>query len=367
MSWPVVANSGILDIAPYVGGGSSVAGAATVVKLSSNEGALGPSPKAVEAYRAVGRDIFRYPDGGATRLRAAISEVSGLDRDRLICGSGSDELLSLLARCYAGEGDEVLHTEHGFLMYPICAKSVGAKPVAAKETNLTADVDALLAAVTDRTRVLFLANPNNPTGSFLGLDELERLRAGLPDEVLLVLDGAYAEYVEASDYDPGAALVDANPDNTVMTRTFSKIYALGGLRLGWAYGGAGVVDALNRIRGPFNVSAAALAAGEAAIRDRAFMIAVRDHTRLWRDRLTAALEGLGLSVAPSVCNFVLVEFPDTPGRDAAAADAFLKSRGVIVRRVEACGLPRSLRVTIGTEAETTALIDAVAAFRNQNP
>lgn len=357
-------NPGILDIAPYVGGESKLADATPVIKLSSNEGALGPSPAAMQAFEAMAGDIFRYPDGSASALRTAISDVTGLKADRIVCGAGSDELLSLLTYSYASNGDEVLYTVHGFLMYPICAKSVGATPIAVAEKDLCCDVDALLAAVTDKTRIVFIANPNNPTGSYVSTDELRRLRQNLPDGVLLVLDGAYAEYVTEPDYNAGETLVNEFPNNTVMTRTFSKIYALGGLRLGWAYGGPEVIDTLNRMRGPFNVSSAALAAGAAAMHDQAFVTKVRDHTTAWRDKLSSALMALGLDVRPSVCNFLLVGFPDQVGHDAEAADAFLKSKGIIVRRMNGYGLPGYLRITIGNEAEMNALIAAMTEFRS---
>ena len=224
---------GILDIEAYVGGASKIAGVDRVIKLSSNEGALGPSPRAVEAYRAIAADMHRYPDGGATRLRGLLAERWGLEADNIVCGNGSDDVLQLLARAYSGQGDEVLYSEHGFLVYPIAAKSCGATPVTAPETGLTTSVDALLARVTERTRIVFVANPNNPTGTYISSDEMRRLHAGLPKDVLLVIDAAYAEFVDANDYEDGSALVRGY-SNVVMTRTFSKIFGMGGLRLGWA-------------------------------------------------------------------------------------------------------------------------------------
>ena len=257
---------GIEEIAPYVGGDSALPGRQRVIRLASNEGALGPSPMAVGAFEEMARDIHRYPGWRLVpSLRTALAELHGLDGARIVCGAGSDELIALLCRAYAGPGDEILHTEHAFLMYAIAARTAGATPVAAPERDLTADVDALLERVTGKTRILFLANPNNPTGTYLPASELGRLRAGLREDVLLVIDAAYAEYVESDDYTPGAALVEAG-DNVVMTRTFSKLYALGGLRLGWAYCPTGVADVLNRVRNPFNVAAPAQAAGVAALR-----------------------------------------------------------------------------------------------------
>jgi len=352
---------GILEIAPYVGGESALPGVGQPIKLASNEGALGPSPKAVAAYKTIAATAHRYPDGTCAELRRALGRQHGLDPERIVCGAGSDELIALLCRAYAGPGDEILYSAHGFLMYPIAARSVGATPVKAPESNLTADVDALLDRVTGRTRILFLANPNNPTGSYLPVDELRRLRAGLPDEVLLVIDAAYAEFVVRNDYSPGVELVDGAA-NVVMTRTFSKIYALASLRLGWSYCPPAVADVLNRIRGPFNVGAPAQVAGLAALGDVAFTDLARRHNESWLAWTTERLRDLGLEVAPSVCNFILVRFPAAAGRDAAAADAFLRGRGIIARRMGAYDLADSLRITIGREDEMRALVEALSDF-----
>lgn len=349
---------GILDIAPYVGGRSCLEGCDKVIKLSSNESALGPSPRALEAYRALDGLLHRYPDGGASALVDAIGAVHGLDPARIVCGAGSDELLQLLARAYAGPGDEVLFTEHGFLVYPIATRAVGATPVVAPERNLTADIDALLARVTPRTRIVFLANPNNPTGTYVSVAELKRLRAALPAGVLLVIDAAYAEFVTAADYGAGVELVDAG-ENVVMTRTFSKIYGLAGLRLGWAYCPPSVADVLHRIRGPFNVASPAQVAGVAAVRDQAHVARAREHNSRWLARLPDMLGQRGLKVTPSVANFVLVHFPADPARDAKAAEAFLNARGIIVRNVTNYGLPHCLRITIGLDHEMEAVADAL--------
>lgn len=347
---------GIMDIAAYVGGKHSVPGVEHVVVLSANENPLGPSLKAVEAYRIAGEILHRYPDGSAEALRQAIGGRFGLDPDRIVCGAGSDELISLLVKVYAGLGDEVLYSRHGFLMYAISAKAAGATPVAAPEANLTADVDALLGCVTERTRMLFLANPNNPTGTYLPVAEVQRLRAGLRDDVLLVIDAAYAEYVDLDDYEPGAALVDGH-DNVVMLRTFSKIFGLASLRLGWAYGPPAMIDVLNRMRGPFNVAAPAQAAGVAALADREHMAASCAHNQRWRAWLVQQLGGFGLEIPPSAGNFVLVRFPGKTRADAAYDH--LMSRGVITRLMGGYGLPESIRVTVGLEDENRALIDAL--------
>jgi histidinol-phosphate aminotransferase len=352
---------GVLDITPYVPGKSVLEGARPVIKLSSNETPFGPSPRAVEAYLAAADCLSRYPDGSARGLREAIAKIYGLDAERIVCGAGSDELLNLLATAYLGPGDEAIYSEHGFLVYRIAIMACGATPVVAPERALTADVDGILACVTPATRLVFLANPNNPTGTYLSFDEVKRLRAGLPGEVLLVLDAAYAEFVRANDYEAGIELV-ATTQNTVMTRTFSKIYGLASLRLGWAYCPQGVADALNRVRGPFNVSGPAIAAGIAALADQAEVQRVATHNEIWRRRMAEALVGMGLEVTPSAANFLLIHFPKGNGRSAAAADAFLHRRGIILRRLEEYGLPSALRLTVGTEEDNRAVLEALAAF-----
>jgi histidinol-phosphate aminotransferase len=356
---------GILDIVAYVPGESGVPGGMKPIKLSSNESPLGSSPKAIAAFQAEAHQLERYPDGTATKLRQAIGRVYGLNPDRIVCGAGSDEILALISHAYLGPGDEAIYTTHGFLVYRIQILACGATPVVAPEKDLTTDVDAILACVTPRTKVVFLANPNNPTGTYVPFDEVRRLRAGLPSNVLLVLDAAYCEYVRRNDYEAGLELV-ATTENTLMTRTFSKIHGLGALRLGWGYGPEAIMDVLNRTRGPFNVSAPAIAAGVAAIEDRAFQEQAIAHNEAWLPWLTSSLEALGLKVTPSVGNFLLVHFepkvPGDKGRDAAAADAFLKSRAIIVRRVAGYGLPNALRITIGTEADNRAVLAAITDF-----
>lgn len=357
---------GILDIAPYVGGESSIPGVDRIIKLASNEGALGPSPLASKAFAALSGELHRYPDGGCTKLREAIGMQEGLDPERIVCGAGSDELLSLLCQAYAGEGDEVLHSRHGFLMYPISARSVGAVPVAAAETNLTTSVDALLACVTGKTRILFLANPNNPTGTYLPRSELVRLRDGLREDILLVIDAAYAEFVDLDDYTAGCDLVDVG-DNVVMTRTFSKMFALGGLRLGWAYCPPSIADVLNRVRGPFNVAAPSLAAGCAAIADTAFTNKVKRHNERWLNWVRDELRKLGLWLPENgVGNFLLVKFSGEEGQDANAANAFLRQQGIIVRLMAGYGLPDCLRISIGREDEMRAVVAALSEFMGQN-
>jgi histidinol-phosphate aminotransferase len=352
---------GVLDIAPYIPGKSTAPGVAKVFKLSSNETPLGPSEKTVAAYQSVGQHLEDYPDGSASELREAIGGVFGLDPARIVCGAGSDDLLNLLARAYLGDGDEAIHTTHGFLVYPIATLGTGAKPVVAPEKNFTADVDAILAAVTKKTKIVFLANPNNPTGTYVPFDEVRRLHRSLPANVLLVLDAAYAEYVRRNDYEAGIELV-ATSENVVMCRTFSKIYGLAAVRLGWMYGPAHVIDAVNRIRGPFNVSAPAIAAGIAAVKDTAHVARAAEHNAKWLPWLTDEIGKLGLKVTPSVGNFILIHFPETKGKTAKEADAFLTKRGLILRAVGAYKLPNALRMTVGSEEANRLVVAALAEF-----
>ena len=354
----------ILSVAPYVGGEATIEGVNRVIKLSSNEGAFGAPPGAIAAAAQAASEMHRYPDGACTALRQAIGARFGLDPARIVCGAGSDNLISLLISSYAGPDDELIMTAHGFAMYDIFGTAVGCRVVKVPERSLTADVDAMLAAVTPATRIVCLANPNNPTGSVIPATEVARLRAGLPPDVLLIIDSAYAEYVERPDYEPGVALVNAD-DNTVMTRTFSKIYGLGGLRLGWCYAPPAVVDVLNRVREPFNVNAAAQAAGIAALAEPNWVETGRAHNAAQRARMTAALEKIGIRVWPSEGNFVLADFA-TPER-STAADAAMRRRGLIARGMRGYGLAQCLRITIGTVEECDLVIEALTGFMGTPP
>jgi histidinol-phosphate aminotransferase len=356
---PVMPRPSILSVEPYVGGESKVPGVNRVIKLSSNEGAFGPPPGAIAAIADSAREAHRYPDGGATALREAIGRRFGLNPGQIVCGNGSDELLSMLILAYGGEGTELIMSAHGFMMYDLTGRWAGCRVIKVPEKNLTADVDGLLAAVGPRTRLMFLANPNNPTGSILPQSEIERLRAGLRDDVLLVLDSAYAEYVTRPDYDPGQKLVDATT-NTVMCRTFSKIFGLGGMRLGWAYAPPAIVDVLGRVRGPFNVNAAVMAAGIAALAEPDWVESSVAHNTAWRAKVTEALTAAGLKIWPSEGNFVLVDF--ATAERAKAADAHLRARGLILRGMTGYGLPQMLRLTIGTAEECTLVTEALVAF-----
>jgi len=342
---------GILDIAPYVPGKSAAPGT-HAVKLSSNESPLGASPKAIEAYSGVATRLETYPDGGSRLLREALGEVHGLDPALIVCGNGSDDLLHLLAQCYLGEGDEAVMNRYGFSVYPIVTRAAGASIVLADESDYTADVDALLAAVTPRTKIVWLANPNNPTGTYISDSEVRRLHAGLRPDILLVVDNAYAEYVTAADFSIGADLV-AEANNVVMVRTFSKM-GLAALRIGWLYGPDHLIDALNRIRGPFNVNLPAQLAGAAAARDVEFTVKLREHNASWRDWLVAELNSNQIRIVPSQANFVMALFAD----EGLAAKAFstLMDAGYIVREIgQSYSIPTGLRISIGTEADMRAV------------
>ena len=356
-----VPRPGVMDIEAYVPGKSAAAPGVKVYKLSSNETPLGASPAAIKAFASLSDRLELYPDGSSTRLREAIGARYGLDPARIVCGSGSDELLSLITNAYIGPGDEGIFTTHGFLVYKIAIMAAGGVPVVAAEKNLTTDVDAILAKVTPRTKIVYLANPNNPTGTYIPFDEVKRLHAGLPKHVVLVLDAAYAEYVRRNDYASGIELV-ATSENVVMTRTFSKIYGLAMVRLGWCYAPAGIIDALNRIRGPFNVNGPTLEAGIAALNDEEHLAKALDHNDRWLPLLTAEIEKLGIKVTPSVGNFLLLHFPQTAGKTAKDAEAFLSSQGLILRAVGAYGLPDCLRLTIGSDEANQTFLKKLSSF-----
>ncbi len=349
---------GIMDIEAYVPG-NSVAKGARIFKLSSNESPIGASPNATQAFQAASEKLSLYPDGSAKALRDAIATRYGLNADRIICGAGSDEILQLLAHAYLGPGDEAVYSQYGFMVYPIVIQSNGATGIIAGEKNFTTDVDAMIAAVTPKTKIVFIANPNNPTGTYIPYSELRRLHAALPPQVLLIVDAAYAEFVTANDYESGIALV-SEFENVVMTRTFSKLHGLAALRLGWAYGPTHVIDALNRIRGPFNVSLPAIAAGVAAISDAKFMEDALVHNNKWLAWLANEIGEMGFAVTPSAGNFVLVHFKDAA--TAKAADTHLLEQGIVVRRMDAYNIPQALRMSVGTEEANRAVVSALKSF-----
>lgn len=352
---------GILDIRPYKPGAADAPGIENPVKLSSNENALGCSDKAAEAFRNASGNLHIYPDGGATLLRETIAREEGLNADNIVCGCGSDELLQLLGRAYLNPGDKVVQSQYGFLVYRLVAMQSGCEIVSAPETGYRTDIDALIETAGDDAKIVFLANPNNPTGTYVSDAEIRRLREALPPTTLLVIDAAYAEFVREADYTAGLELARER-DDVIVTRTFSKIHGLAAVRLGWAYGDKSIIDVLNRVRGPFNVNLPAIEAGTAAIQDRDFMTRSADHNQEWVAFLRQQIGGLGLEVTPSVCNFVLVHFPADGEKTAEAADKYLTARGLIVRGVQPYGLPNALRVTVGKEAENRAVVDALTEF-----
>lgn len=349
---------GIMEIALYQGGAAHVPGVERVIKLSSNENPYGPSPQAIAAAAKAAAQMHLYPSTDHADLRRSIGELNGLDADRIICGVGSDEVLQFVTQAFAGPGDEIIMTEHGFSMYPILTRMAGATPVQVAERDRVVDVDAILNGVTEKTRLVLLTNPGNPTGTRLDDSELNRLAEQLPAEVILVIDAAYAEFADG--YDGGASLARER-DNVLMTRTFSKIFGLGGLRVGWGFGPRWMIDVLNRMRQPFNLSVIQIAAAQAALEDRAHVAFThRENARL-RDWLIGELAGAGIQCDASCTNFILARFADQ--NEAMAADSALKSCGLIVRGVAGYGLPGALRITIGDEAACRAVAQTLGEFR----
>lgn len=351
----------LAQVSAYVPGEAPKPGSGPSYKLASNENPLGCSPKAKAVFASMADRLELYPDGGAGALKAAIAKRFGLDPRRLITAAGSDEVFLMIGRAYLGPGDEAINTQHAFAIYAIIGQQQGATVVEVPERDFVADVDAILAAVTPRTKVVWLANPNNPTGTYLPFDEVKRLHAGLPSHVLLVLDGAYAEFVRRNDYASGMELV-SEFENVVMSRTFSKLHGLAGLRLGWAYAPAHVIDALERVRMPFNTNLVAQAVGVAALEDEAFIEQSLAHNDAELARLTAGVKALGLGVIESVCNFVVAKFPEDKGRTAAEALAYLKARGVTVRALTGYRMPHHLRISVGSQAGNDAVLAHLKSF-----
>lgn len=354
MSDTINPKPGVERIALYVGGESHLDGRDDVLKLSSNENPSGFPDTVAKAMSDASTALHRYPSTDHLSLRHAIGETYDLDPDRIICGAGSDEIIAFLCNAYGGAGTEVIHSAHGFAMHRISALAAGSEPVEVAERDRVVDVDAILGAVTDKTRLVFVANPANPTGTMLGDNEVTRLAEGLPSHALLVLDGAYVEYVDG--HDGGVALIDRFP-NVVMTRTFSKIFGLGGLRIGWGFGTKEVIENLNRVRGPFNLSNPQIAAAEAAVRDQTWVETCRRENSHERSRLTDALRQVGLGVDPSQANFVLARFADED--QASACEAQLRKDGILVRKVGSYKLPNCLRITVGTAADNDRVIQSI--------
>ncbi len=349
----------ILEIVPYKGGEAKIEGVDKVFKLSSNENPLGSSEKAKAAFIKAAEELHIYPDGGHLVLRNAIAKRYGIDAERIVCANGSDEIFQLLGRAYLNPGDEIIQSEYGFLVYRLIAQQAGAKCISAKAKNYQTQIDAILECVTERTKIVFIDNPSNPTGTYVTYDEIKRLHAALPKNVLLVLDAAYAEYVFANDYSSGMELA-GEFENVLMTRTFSKIHGLAALRIGWCYGPQRIIDTLHRVRGPFNVNLPALAAGAAAIEDLEFAQNSAAFNNEWLGKFCEFLISLGLKPIPSVTNFVMVEFENEKRADEC--DVFLKSKGLIVRKIAAYNLANCLRISIGTQEANERLMAAFKEF-----
>ena len=345
----------------YESGGSVIEGKDNVVKLSANENMNGPCHEVLNQFAYYSKNIFEYPDSNHTALRSKIGEVHNIDPSRIICGAGSDEIIQLLCRCFAERNDEVIYTEHGFLMYKLSALASGAKPVEVKEANRTASVDYICEAITARTKIIFLANPNNPTGTMISEIEIEKLLNKIPNNILLVLDGAYAEYVDS--FDGGISLVNKF-SNLFVTRTFSKIFGLGGLRVGWGYGSRDIIDVLNSVRSPFNVSSLGLKMAELSIADKNFVKEQRELNKVNRELLRNKLCDLGLSIDKSFANFLLLRFVSEDQTNLI--DTFLKEKGFILRKVSSYGLPKCLRLSIGNKEVCEKLYLTLAEYFDQN-
>lgn len=353
-------NQHILKIVPYVAGEAEVEGVSDPAKLSSNESPLGASPQALRAYLDAAATLERYPDGGASALRTALAEQHGASPEQIVCGTGSEQLIDILAQAYSGPGDEVIFGQYGFIIYHLATLASGATPVPVSEVDFTLDVDGLLEAVTDRTRIVFIANPNNPTGTHVSKEEVRRLRAGLPEQVLLVIDAAYCEYADVDDYGFGWELVNDDPGNTVVLRTFSKIYGLAALRVGWAYCPKEVAGVLHRVRGVFNVSHPAQVAAIAALADSEHTAKAKAHNQQWLPWLSDQISSLGLEVSPSLGNFVLIHFADP--EQSQAADLSLRQGGIILRPVGGYGLPQCLRASVGLGHENERMVELLKDF-----
>ena len=354
------AHSYLNKIENYKPGKAKIGGDKKVINLSSNEKALGSSPKAIDAFKNHIEDVMRYADGSSSNLREALGAKNNIDPERIVCGTGSDEILSFLTSAFAGVGDEIIYSEHGFLMYPISAQRVGARAVKAIEKNLKTDIEQILTRITSKTKIVFIANPNNPTGSYLTKSEIEKLIAGTPKNVLIVLDHAYEEFVDEADYPNAIELVNQH-DNVVLTRTFSKIYGLASLRIGWCYSSLEIANILNKVRGPFNVGGPAQVAAVAALEDEEFFQASRNHNKKWLKILFEEFAKIkSIKAHPSIANFILLDFDNI--ELCKKANDLLLSEGIIMREMQAYGLGNCLRMTIGTEAENLQVLEILKEF-----
>ena len=355
----------IKNIPLYQGGESKLDQFSSVIKLSSNENPFGPSSSAINAYNEVKTKLHLYPDGSASGLKEALSEIYQVPKGRIICGAGSDEILCLACRAYSGPNDEIIHTQHAFSMYSIYAKSVGAFPVIAKEKNLTADIELILKCVSKKTKIVFLANPNNPTGTVLNRKDIVDLREALREDILLVLDGAYSEYMSQEDHDGALSLANTY-ENVLVTRTFSKIYGLAALRVGWGYGDISIIETLEKLRNPFNLNSPAIIAAREAVRDIGYTKHLREHNSQMIKEFIPKFRSLGLEINGEAANFILAKFPKNENKSADQADRFLRSSGIIVRRVNSYGLSDYLRITVGTKPQMNELYLKLKQFFEGN-
>lgn len=364
MSFCDLAVSGVAELQPYVPGKpieelQRQYGVRDVIKLASNENPLGPSKAALAAVAKASKEMTRYPDGNGYALKMALAEKLQLAPEQITLGNGSNDVLELLARAFAGKGDEVVFSEHAFAVYPLATKAIGATGVAVPAKDYGHDLDAMLAAINSRTKLVFIANPNNPTGTWVEADEILAFLEKVPEQVLVVLDEAYVEYLDQQNH-----AVDWLRDyhNLVITRTFSKAYGLAGLRIGYALSHPEVADLLNRIRQPFNANSLAQAAAVAALGDESYLQQSRDLNQAGMKQLIAGFEQLGLGFIPSKGNFIAVNVQS----NAAEVYDDLLYEGVIVRPIAGYGMPQHLRVSIGRAEENQRFLDALSSVLGRN-
>ena len=350
----------IKNIPSYVGGESNIKGKTNVIKLSANENPLGPSPKAILAYNKISNDLAFYPDSSHYILKKSISKIYNISNDNIICGSGSDELINLLCHCYVDTGDEVIHTEHGFAMYKICTTAFGGTPVSVKEKNRVTNIKNIISACNNKTKIIFIANPNNPTGTMIEIKELNYLVSNIPKNILIVLDGAYAEYVD--NYDGGIDIVKKNK-NVLMLRTFSKIYGLGSLRIGWAFANEKIINTLLKVRGPFNLSSSAINVASVAMLDQKYVKFCKTQNNELREWLTSELRKLNISIDKSYANFILARFKSK--KIAEEVDKYFKKNGLLVRKVSNYNIEEGLRITIGDKKACKKIHSLLFKFKDR--
>ncbi len=356
---------GIDTINLYTGGVSKISGLENIIKLSSNESPFGPSAKVAEAYKKSSNKLSRYPELTAESLQTIIAKKHNLNPDQIICGTGSDEILIFTVLTFCSPGDEVIHAEHGFEMYPIMTKYAGAESILASEIDYKINIESVVNKITDSTKIIFIANPNNPTSTYLNRKELRSLLNLVPKRIVVVIDAAYAEFVDAQDYDKSFDLANEF-ENVLITRTFSKAYSLAGLRLGWGYGSKNLIDLLKKIRPPFNLPPGAIAAGIAALDDDQHLQKVVDHNSSVKSWFIKELNQLGFKAFETQTNFVFVIIPEKGKQNAGNVNNFLLSRGIAVRYLLSYGLKNAIRITLGTKTELNQTLNALKEFLSDN-